>query len=83
MGRSYILDGALAELEARHADHLLRVHRNALVARSALRALERHDDPTEGEGWALRLHGIPELLMVSRRQLPQVRAAIRDEGQPG
>ncbi|MDP1159940.1 LytTR family DNA-binding domain-containing protein, partial [Klebsiella variicola] len=62
VGRSYILDGALAELEARHADHLLRVHRNALVARSALRALERHDDPTEGEGWALRLHGIPELL---------------------
>lgn len=83
VGRSYILDGALADLEARHADHLLRVHRNALVARSALRALERHDDPTEGEGWALRLHGIPELLMVSRRQLPQVRAAIRDEGQPG
>lgn len=51
VGRSYILDGALAELEARHADHLLRVHRNALVARNALRSLERHDDPAEGEGW--------------------------------
>lgn len=83
VARSYILDGALAELEARHADRLLRVHRNALVARPALRSLERHDDPTEGEGWALRLHGIPELLAVSRRQLPQVRAAMRDEGQPG
>jgi DNA-binding LytR/AlgR family response regulator len=83
VGRSYILDGALADLETRHADHLLRVHRNALVARTALRSLERHDDPAEGEGWALRLHGIPELLMVSRRQLPQVRSAIRDEGQPG
>jgi len=81
--RSHILDGSLNDFEERYPERFLRVHRNALVARSALRALERHDDPTEGEGWALRLHGIPELLMVSRRQLPQVRAAIRDEGQPG
>ncbi|MDR0224853.1 MAG: LytTR family DNA-binding domain-containing protein [Burkholderiaceae bacterium] len=82
VSRSYIFDGALAELEARHAERLLRVHRNALVARDALRSLERHDDPAEGEGWALRLHGVPELLAVSRRQLPQVRAAMRDQGQP-
>ncbi len=83
VARSYVLDGALAELETRHADRLLRVHRNALVSRSALRSLERHDHPAEGEGWSLRLHGVPELLAVSRRQLPQVRAAMRDEGQPG
>jgi two-component system response regulator AlgR len=75
--RHYILDGALAELEERHGEHLLRVHRNALVARSALRGLERCDDGAEGESWMLQLHGIPEMLAVSRRQLTAVRAALR------
>jgi len=74
--RSHIMDGALNELEARHGDFFLRVHRNALVARHAMRALEKHVDPEEGEGWALRLHGSNELLAVSRRQLAAVREAL-------
>jgi len=74
--RSYILDASLSELEERHAAHFLRVHRNALVARRALRALERHDDPEEGEGWAVRLTGVDELVAVSRRQLGAVREAL-------
>jgi two-component system response regulator AlgR len=73
--RSYILDASLSELEDRHPQ-FLRVHRNALVARRAVRALERHDDPEEGEGWAVRLNGIDELLAVSRRQLSAVREAL-------
>lgn len=74
--RSYILDGSLAELEERYGDQLLRVHRNALVARKAMRALEKHYDAEEGEGWAVRLLGIEELLAVSRRQLTAVREAL-------
>lgn len=74
--RSFILDGSLSELEERHAPRFLRVHRNALVARHAIRALEKHDDPEEGEGWAVRLSGIDELLAVSRRQLGAVREAM-------
>jgi two-component system response regulator AlgR len=74
--RSYILDGSLAELEEKHATQFLRVHRNALVARKAVRALEKHYDAEEGEGWAVRLNGIDELLAVSRRQLTAVREAI-------
>jgi two-component system, LytTR family, response regulator AlgR len=87
--KSYILDGALNELEARYGAQFLRVHRNALVAKRAMRALERHveraadRDPEEGEaggadieGWAVRLHGVDEALLVSRRQLAAVRAAI-------
>jgi two-component system response regulator AlgR len=74
--RSYILDASLSELEERHATQFLRVHRNALVARRAVRALEKHDDPEEGEGWAVRLSGIDELLAVSRRQLTAVREAL-------
>jgi two-component system response regulator AlgR len=74
--RSYILDGALNDLEERHAARFLRIHRNALVARHAVRTLEKHHDPEEGEGWAVRLHGLDEVLAVSRRQLPAVREAI-------
>jgi two-component system response regulator AlgR len=74
--RSYILDASLSELEERHAAHFLRVHRNALVARRAVRALEKHDDPEEGDGWAVRLNGIEESLAVSRRQLSAVREAL-------
>ncbi|MBC7600762.1 MAG: response regulator transcription factor [Polaromonas sp.] len=74
--RSYILDGSLNELEERYAQQFMRIHRNALVARRAMRALEKHFDPEEGEGWAVRLRGVDELLAVSRRQLSAVREAI-------
>jgi two-component system response regulator AlgR len=74
--RSYILDASLSELEEKYAAQFMRVHRNALVARSAVRALEKHDDPEEGEGWAVRLNGIDEVLAVSRRQLSAVREAL-------
>ena len=74
--RSYILDGSLNELEERHSAHFLRVHRSALVARRALRAIERFHDPEEGDGWAVRLTGVDELLPVSRRQLAAVREAL-------
>lgn len=74
--RSYILDASLSELEARHAAQFLRVHRNALIARHAVRSLEKHFDPEEGEGWAVRLKGIDEVLAVSRRQLSAVREAM-------
>ena len=74
--KTYILDGALSELEEKYAARFMRVHRNALVARRAVRALEKHYDPEEGEGWAVRLSGADELLSVSRRQLAAVREAI-------
>ncbi|MBC7470394.1 MAG: response regulator transcription factor [Ramlibacter sp.] len=75
-GRSYILDASLSDLEDKYAAQFMRVHRNALVARDAVRALEKHDDPVEGEVWAVRLNGIEELLAVSRRQLTAVREAL-------
>jgi len=74
--RSYILDGSLSDLEERHGTQFLRVHRNALVSRRAVRALEKHFDAEEGEGWAVRLNGVDESLAVSRRQLSAVREAL-------
>jgi len=76
--RSHILDGSLAEFEERYPKRFVRVHRNALVARAAIRALEKYDDGEEAEGWALRLEGVPEPVVVSRRQLAGVREALKE-----
>lgn len=74
--RNYILDGSLGELEHKYAERFMRVHRNALIARHAARALQKHHDPEEGEGWALRLDGVDDLVFVSRRQLSAVREML-------
>jgi two-component system response regulator AlgR len=74
--RSYILDGSLNELEEKYAADFVRIHRNALIARRGVRALEKHFDAEEGEGWAVRLNGVDELLAVSRRQLAAVRELV-------
>ena len=73
---SHVLDGSLSQLEERFAERFVRIHRNALVARHAMRALVRHVDVEEGEGWAVQLAGADEVLAVSRRQLAAVRAAL-------
>ena len=80
--KSHILDGSLSELEKKYASQFMRIHRNALVARRAVRALEKHYDPEEGEGWAVRLNGLDELLVVSRRQLAAVREVIAGQMTP-
>ena len=73
---SHLLDGSLSQLEDKYPGRFLRIHRNALVARHAIRALVRHHDAEEGEGWAVRLAGVDEVLMVSRRQVAAVREAL-------
>jgi two-component system response regulator AlgR len=74
--KEHIYDGALNDLEQRYPHLFVRVHRNALVARRAVRAVEKHNDPVEGEGWTVRLDGVDERLAVSRRQLAAVREAL-------
>lgn len=74
--RCAILDAALNDLETQYKADFVRIHRNALVAKRALRSLEKHLDAQEGESWAVRLHGVPEALTVSRRQLSHVRELL-------
>ena len=74
--KEHIYDGALSELEQKYAHLFVRVHRNALVARRCVRAVEKHHDPVEGEGWTVRLDGCEERLAVSRRQLSAVRESL-------
>ena len=74
--KEHIYDGALSDLEQKYGHLFVRVHRNALVARRCVRAVEKHNDPVEGEGWTVRLDGVDERLSVSRRQLAAVREAL-------
>jgi two-component system response regulator AlgR len=81
---SHVLDDALADLEARLGERFLRVHRNALVAKHAVRALERRhlpaadadDEDAGGVGWAVQVAPLGEWLAVSRRQVAAVKAAL-------
>jgi len=75
---SYVLDETLTELEQRLGDAFIRVHRNALVARRAIRELELRD--VDAEGWAVRVAPLDEWLAVSRRQVAAVRAALAGTG---
>lgn len=74
--REFIYDGSLSDLEQKFGGLFVRVHRNALVARRCVRAVEKGHDPVEGEGWTVRLDGCDERLAVSRRQLAAVREAL-------
>lgn len=84
----HLLDESLAELELRLLElggDYLRVHRNALVARHAIRALAlrpREDDP-DSDGWAVCVAPRDEWLAVSRRQVAAVRAALSAQAPPG
>ena len=86
---TYVLDEALSDLEQRLGERFLRIHRNALVARIAVRALERRPgaaaagerEEEGGEGWAVRVAPVDEWLAVSRRQVAAVREALVAAGQ--
>ena len=76
-----MLDESLSDLQERLGERFLRVHRNALVARSAVRALQRRAMPGEGdddggESWAVCVAPVDEWLAVSRRQVAAVREAL-------
>jgi two-component system response regulator AlgR len=87
----HVMDGSLSDLEQRYPDRYLRIHRNALVARSAVRELERHPpglveldadgQPIDlSDAWAVRIAQVDEWLVVSRRQVPAVREALASHG---
>lgn len=71
--REYLIEESLAKLEQEFLDRFVRVHRNCLVAKEAIRGFERAigDD---GEGhWVVVMNGVADKLAVSRRQQHIVR----------
>ena len=71
--REYLLEESLAKLEQEFFGRFVRVHRNCLVAKEAIRGFERAVD-AEGEGhWVVVLNNVDEKIAVSRRQQHIVR----------
>ncbi len=72
-GGRLLLEDSLRTLEDRYQEHFLRIHRNALVAQQRLIGIEKTAD---GRSMA-RLNGCDDLLEISRRHLPTVRAWLK------
>ncbi len=72
-GGEVIVDETLRELEDEFGELFLRVHRNALVARTAVLGLAKDRD-----GHAqLKIKNVDEVISVSRRHLPSIRKALK------
>ncbi|MBY0271284.1 MAG: LytTR family DNA-binding domain-containing protein [Burkholderiales bacterium] len=75
--REYLIEESLTQLEQEFENRFVRVHRNCLVARAAIRGFERVGAES-GEGpWQVVLAGIEERIPVSRRQQHLVREFAR------
>lgn len=76
----HLIEEPLVALEREFADTFVRIHRNTLVSRSAIRGFERaaggaEDDPH----WLVVLDGVEERLPVSRRQWPALRELVAEK----
>jgi two-component system, LytTR family, response regulator AlgR len=76
--REHLIEESLIALEREFSEPFLRIHRNCLVARTAIRGFERTGGGEEEAHWQVVLDGVPERLPVSRRQWPAVRELIAD-----
>jgi len=70
--REYLIEESLARLEQEYPERFVRVHRNCLVARQAIRGFERSAEGVEGP-WEVVFKACPERIPVSRRQQHIVR----------
>jgi two-component system response regulator AlgR len=74
LAREYLLEESLINLEQEFTEEFVRVHRSALVAKSAIEGFERAPGVEGGEArWQVMLRGLPERIPVSRRQQHIVR----------
>ena len=77
--REHLIEEPLVALEREFAERFVRIHRNSLVSRLAIRGFERAAASCEEEPhWRVVLEGIDERLPVSRRQWPLLRELIAE-----
>lgn len=72
--REFLIEESLTRLENEFGEAFLRIHRNCLVARARIREIGKL--PGDEDGHFLRLEGLNERLMVSRRQYSTLREKI-------
>jgi two-component system, LytTR family, response regulator AlgR len=74
--REHLVEEPLIALEKEFAARFIRIHRNCLVARAAIRGFERAPNDDGEAHWLVVLDGLEERLPVSRRQWPAVRELV-------
>lgn len=74
----HLIEEPLVALEREFAGRFVRVHRNCLVAKSAVRGFERAAGGDEESHWNVVLEGVAERLPVSRRQWAEVRTLAKE-----
>jgi two-component system response regulator AlgR len=77
--REHLIEEALVSLEREFAATFVRIHRNCLVARAAIRGFERSGGAEDDPHWLVVLDGLEERLPVSRRQWPMLRELVSDK----
>jgi two-component system response regulator AlgR len=78
--RTHLIEEPLIALEREFAKRFVRIHRNCLVARDAIRGFERAAPSADEPHWLVVLDGIDERLPVSRRQWPMLRELVAERG---
>ena len=79
----HLIEEPLVSIEREFAERFVRVHRNCLVARAAIRGFERIAGGGEEEPhWNVVLDGLAERLPVSRRQWPAVKGVLPEAKDP-
>jgi two-component system response regulator AlgR len=76
--REYLLEESLTRLEQEFGHRFVRVHRNCLVARDAVRGFDRRVNDDGDAHWEVLLNGLDETIPVSRRQQGIVRELSRE-----
>jgi two-component system response regulator AlgR len=77
--REHLIEEALIALEREFADTFVRIHRNCLVARAAIRGFERTGGGDDEPHWQVVVDGLDERLPVSRRQWPLVKEVVSEK----
>lgn len=74
----HLIEESLVALEREFSEHCVRIHRNCLVARAAVRSFERAGGGDDEPHWNVVLEGIAERLPVSRRQWPMLKGLVTE-----
>lgn len=75
IAREFLIEESLTSLESEFGETFLRIHRNCLVAQARIREVGKQLG--EDDGHFLRLDGLDERLMVSRRQYSVLREKLK------
>ena len=73
-----LIEESLKSLEDEFSGRFVRIHRNCLVARAAIRGFERSGGTTEEPSWSVVLDGLEARLPVSRRMWPVVKELVAE-----